>query len=56
MELVQINLICFIKIIIINGNTLLFMLLFSIFPFWIRIRIQERKLMQIHSDPDPQPW
>ncbi len=24
--------------------------------FWIRIRIQQLKLMRIHADPDPQPW
>ncbi len=25
----------------------------SFFPSWIRIRIQQLKLMQIHADPDP---
>jgi hypothetical protein len=23
---------------------------------WIRIRIQQLKLMRIHADPDPKPW
>ena len=26
------------------------------FPSWIRARIHEVKWMQIHADPDPQPW
>jgi hypothetical protein len=25
-------------------------------PSWIRIRIQQLKLMRIHADPDPKPW
>jgi hypothetical protein len=28
----------------------------SFLPSWIRIRIQQFKLMRIHADPDPQPW
>jgi hypothetical protein len=28
----------------------------SFLPSWIRIRIQQLKLMRIHADPDPQPW
>jgi hypothetical protein len=32
----------------------------SFFPSWIRIRIQQLKLMRIHADPDtdpdPKPW
>jgi hypothetical protein len=27
----------------------------SFFPSWIRIRIQQLKLMRIHADPDPKP-
>jgi hypothetical protein len=28
----------------------------SFLPSWIRIHIQQLKLMRIHADPDPQPW
>ncbi len=28
----------------------------SFLPSWIRIRIQQLKLMRIHEDPDSQPW
>ena len=46
---------CILKIITIitNGNSLaLFLLLFLYFPSWI----QEGKWIQIHADPDPQPF
>jgi hypothetical protein len=34
-----------------------FFLLFGvILPSWIRIRIQQLKLMRIHADLDPEPW
>jgi hypothetical protein len=33
-----------------------FLYLWVLLPSWIRIRIQQLKLMRIQVDPDPQPW
>ena len=38
-----------------ENSILLFFISGSFLPSWIRIRIQQLKLMRIHADPDPQP-
>ncbi len=35
---------------------IIFYICVSHLPSWIRIRIQQLKLMRIHAYPDPQPW